>query len=456
MDLTCDLNNNGTLIKKYTELLRKNNNIEKHLYDKYNVKRGLRNQDGTGVLVGLTEIGDVHSYIIDEGDKIPVEGRLFYRGIDVYDLVKAIHQEKRFGYEECAYLLLFGDLPTRQELEEFEILLGTNRQLPNNFAEDTIFKVPSSDIMNMLARGVLVFYSFDKNPEDLSVENHVKQCIQLISKLPTLTAYAYQAKMHYFKNDSLYIHYPKPELSTAENLLHMIRPGSNYTRLEAEMLDLMLILHAEHGGGNNSTFVTHVISSTGTDIYSAISAALGSLKGPLHGGANAKVLDMFDDIKENVRDWADEDEISHYLRKIMAKNAFDRSGLIYGMGHAVYTLSDPRAVLIKEKAEELADSKGMSKEFNLYAAIEKLAPAIINDSKGFNKPICANVDFYSGFVYRMLDIPFDLYTPLFAVGRIAGWCAHRIEEAMCGGKIIRPAYKNVSGRNEYIDLAKRG
>jgi citrate synthase len=445
----------NTLVKKYTELLMKNNRIEKHLYDKYNVKRGLRNQDGTGVLVGLTEIGDVHSYIMDEGDKIPVEGRLFYRGIDVYDLVKGIHNDKRFGFEECAYLLLFGELPTKQELEEFENLLGRNRQLPHNFAEDTIFKVPSSDIMNMLARGVLVLYSYDENSEDLSVGHHVEQCTQLIAKLPTLAAYAYQAKMHYFKNGSLHIHYPKAELSTAESLLHMIRPDSNFTRLEAEMLDLMLILHAEHGGGNNSTFVTHVISSTGTDIYSAISAALGSLKGPLHGGANAKVLDMFDNIKENVKDWDDQDEISHYLRKIMAKKAFDRRGLIYGMGHAVYTLSDPRAVLIKEKAEELARSKGMSKEFNLYSTVEKLAPAIINESKHSNKPICANVDFYSGFVYRMLGIPFDLYTPLFAVGRIAGWCAHRIEEVMCGGKIIRPAYKNVCGRRKYVELNKR-
>lgn len=445
----------NALVKKYTELLRKNNQIEKHLYDKYNVKRGLRNQDGTGVLVGLTEIGDVHSYIMDEGDKIPVEGRLFYRGIDVYDLVKGIRNDKRFGFEECSYLLLFGELPAKQELEEFENVLGMNRQLPNNFAEDTIFKVPSSDIMNMLARGILVLYSYDENPEDLSVEHHVEQCTQLIAKLPTLAAYAYQAKMHYFKNGSLHIHYPKAELSTAESLLHMIRPDCSFTRLEAEMLDLMLILHAEHGGGNNSTFVTHVISSTGTDIYSAISAALGSLKGPLHGGANAKVLDMFDNIKENVKDWEDEEEISHYLRKIMAKKAFDRKGLIYGMGHAVYTISDPRAVLIKEKAEELAHSKGMSKEFNLYCAVEKLAPAIINESKQSNKPICANVDFYSGFVYRMLGIPFDLYTPLFAVGRIAGWCAHRIEEVMCGGKIIRPAYKNVCGRRKYVELNKR-
>jgi len=449
------LKNNNALVKKYSELLKKNNVIDKELYDKYNVKRGLRNPDGTGVLVGLTEIGDVHSYIIDEGDKIPVEGRLFYRGIDLYDLVGGINKDKRFGYEECVYLLLFGELPNAQELEEFKMLLGKNRQLPPSFAEDNIFKVPSTDIMNMLARGVLVFYSYDDNPEDLSVEHHVEQCIQLIAKLPTLTAYAYQAKMHYFKNDSLYIHYPKPELSTAENLLHMIRPDTNYTRLEAETLDLMLILHAEHGGGNNSTFVTHVISSTGTDIYSAISAALGSLKGPLHGGANAKVLDMFDDIKENVRDWEDEDEINHYLRKIVAKNAFDRRGLIYGMGHAVYTISDPRAVLIKEKAKELAKSKGMLKEYNLYAAVEKLAPAIINESKGTNKPICANVDFYSGFVYRMLGIPFDLYTPLFAVGRIAGWCAHRIEEIMCGGKIIRPAYKSVSGRKKYVELKDR-
>lgn len=449
------MNYNGSLIKKYSNLLLKNNKIEKDLYDKYNVKRGLRNQDSTGVLVGLTEIGDVHSYIMDEGEKIPVEGKLSYRGIDVKDLVKGIHKDNRFGFEECAYLLLFGELPNKAELEEFGTLLGQNRQLPGKFAEDTIFKVPSSDIMNMLARGVLVYYSFDKDPEDLSVGHQVEQCIELIARMPALTAYAYQAKMHYFKNESLHIHYPKAELSTAENLLHMVRPDCNYSRLEAEMLDLMLILHAEHGGGNNSTFVTHVISSTGTDIYSAISAALGSLKGPLHGGANAKVLEMFDDIKENVKDWEDEDEISHYLRKILAKNAFDRSGLIYGMGHAVYTISDPRTVLIKEKAEELARSKGRSKEFSLYANIEKIAPGVINGKKQSDKPICANVDFYSGFVYRMLDIPFDLYTPLFAVGRIAGWCAHRIEEMMCGGKIIRPAYKNVCGKKDYIELDKR-
>lgn len=436
-------------------LMEQNNQIDPELYTRYNVKRGLRNADGTGVLVGMTEVGDVHSYIIDEGEKVPVEGRLKYRGIDIYELVRGFEEDKRFGFEECCYLLLFGELPDRSRLEEFSRLLSDYRQLPDNFTEDMILKAPSANIMNKLARAVLASYSYDTNPDDTSIKNVLRQCIELIARFPTMAAYGYQAKIHYHDKRSLYIHSPKYGLSTAENILHMIRAASDYTQTEAETLDLALVLHAEHGGGNNSTFATRVVSSTGTDTYSAIAAAIGSLKGPLHGGANAKVLEMMEDIKSHVRNWEDEAEVGCYIEKILRKEAFDNSGLIYGMGHAVYTVSDPRAILLKQKAVQLAKEKGMEREFNLYALIERIAPDIFYRVKKSDKVICANVDFYSGFVYNMLNIPEELHTPIFAIARIAGWCAHRVEELISGGRIIRPAYKNVVGQRQYINLDER-
>ena len=456
MDFTQSQRNiKNDAIERLSELAVKNSTIDFDLYAKYNVKRGLRNTDGTGVLVGLTEIGNVHSYIIDEGEKVPVEGRLEYRGIDVTHLVQGFQNEKRFGFEECSYLLLFGELPKPNELNEFELLLAENRQLPEGFVEDMILKAPSRDIMNKLARSVLAMYSYDSNPDDISIKNVLRQSIELIARFPALAAYGYQAKSHYYDKKSLYIHSPRPDLSTAENILHMIRPDSSYTKTEAEILDLALVLHAEHGGGNNSTFVTHAVTSTGTDTYSAIAAAIGSLKGPQHGGANLKVMGMMEDIKEHVKDWSDEKEIAAYLVKILKKEVFDRSGLIYGIGHAVYTLSDPRTILLKEKAEKLAEEKGMQEEYKLYTIIERLAPEVFYQVKNASKIMCANVDFYSGFVYRMLNIPTELYTPIFAVGRISGWCAHRIEELINGGRIIRPAYKCVVSKKNYVPLNER-
>jgi len=433
-----------------------NNYINPELYGKHNVKIGLRNADGTGVLVGLTKIGDVHGYVKENDVKIPVEGRLFYRGIDVYDLVEGFQRENRFGFEECSYLLLFGELPNKKQLEQFSWLLAEKRTLPTHFTRDVIMKAASRDIMIKLARNVLTLYSYDPNPDDLSIKNVVRQSIEMIARLPLLAAYSYQAYAHYFEGKSLYIHNPLPELSTAENILRMIRPDGKYTRSEAEMLDLALVLHAEHGGGNNSTFTIHVVTSTGTDTYSAIAAGLGSLKGPKHGGANIKVMEMMEDIKAHVRDWQDDEEIMKYLEKIINKEAFDRSGLIYGMGHAVYTLSDPRAVLLKKKAKELAIEQGFIDEFNLFEKVENLSPKVFNKKKNSNKIISANVDFYSGFVYKMLGIPIELYTPIFAIARISGWCAHRLEEIVAGSKIIRPAYKNVGEGLKYVPLGERG
>lgn len=452
-----EINSNSTndIMEELDALMQKDNHIEPELYTKYNVKRGLRNSDGTGVLVGLTEIGDVHSYIIDEGEKIPVEGRLKYRGVDVYDLVRGFSTDKRFGFEECCYLLLFGELPDKNQLDSFINMLGKYRELPDNFTEDMILKAPSSDIMNKLARSVLASYSYEPDPDNTDIKNVLRQCIELIARFPTMAAHAYQAKKHYYDKKSLYLHNPKPELSTAENILHMIRPDKKYTKTEAEILDLALVLHAEHGGGNNSTFVTHVVASTGTDAYSAIAAAIGSLKGPLHGGANAMVLRMMENIKSNVKNWEDEGEVSQYIEKILRKEAFDGSGLIYGMGHAVYTISDPRAIILKENAVRLAAEKGMEKEFNLYAMIERITPDIFYRVKKSDKVICANVDFYSGFVYNMLNIPEELHTPIFAIARIAGWCAHLVEEIINGGRIIRPAYKCVINKKQYINLDER-
>lgn len=439
----------------YCQLAEKNNTIDPDLYEKYNVKRGLRNKDGTGVLVGLTEIGEVHGYILDEGERTPDHGRLLYRGIDIWDIVRGFQQEGRFGFEEVCYLLLFGELPDKKRLEEFTHLLAEHRSLPDGFVEDMILKAPSNDIMNKLARSVLAAYSYDPNPDDISIRNVLRQCIELIARFPIMVAYGYQAKAHYYENKSLYIHLPQTELSTAENFLYMIRPDNQYTSLEAELLDLALVLHAEHGGGNNSAFTVHVVSSTGTDTYSVIAAATGSLKGPKHGGANIKVMKMIEDIKNNVKDWHDEEELRNYLIKILRREAFDRSGLIYGIGHAVYTLSDPRAVLLKQKAAELAREKDMEDEFGLYLAIEKMAPELFVAEKKVDKVVAPNVDFYSGFVYKMLNIPIELYTPIFAISRIAGWCAHRIEELVSGGKIFRPAYKNVLGKKSYIPLEQR-
>lgn len=443
-------------IEKLSILAERNDPINPDLYQKYDVKRGLRNANGTGVLVGLTRIGDVVGYEVGENkEKIPVPGRLLYRGYDVVDLIRDAEANDDYCYEQCAYLLLFGELPKKSELDEFRAFIGESRTLPQNFTEDMIMKAPSQDIMNKLARGVLASYSYDENPEDRSVANNLRQCIELISRFSTLAAYGYQARRRYYENKSMFIHNPLPELSTAENFLHLIRPDCQYTKLEAEILDLALILHAEHGGGNNSSLTVHVVSSADTDTYSAIAAAVGSLKGRRHGGANIRVVEMMDEIKANVKDWSNEKEVREYLYKIAKKEAFDHSGKIYGMGHAVYTISDPRALLLREKAKKLAEEKNCLEEFNLYRMIEEIAPEIIMEVHHSDKRICANVDLYSGFVYTMLNIPRELYTPIFAISRIAGWSAHRIEELVAGGRIYRPAYKNVCEERKYIPIDKR-
>jgi len=429
--------------------------LDRQNYSRYSVKRGLRNPDGTGVLAGLTSIGEVRGYIIDDGEKVPVDGDLLYRGIRVNDLVHHCRAEGRLGFEEVIFLILFGVLPDRDMLEQFTTILSNLRPLPDHFTEDIILKSPSPDIMNKLARCILASYSFDPTPNDINLPNLMRQCIELIARMPTMTAYAYQAKNHYYEGQSLIIHSPMENLSAAENFLHMLRPTHKYTREEAEILDLMLMLHAEHGGGNNSAFACRVVSSSGTDTYSAIAAAVGSLKGPKHGGANAKVMAMMEDIKENVKNWDDLDEVEFYLEQIIEKKVGDKSGLVYGMGHAVYTLSDPRAILLKEKAKELAAQKGFAKEYALYEAVETLTPKVFAAVKGDSKVISANVDMYSGFVYKMLDIPPELYTPLFVMARIVGWSAHRIEEVISGGRIIRPAYKSVCPHFTYVPLDKR-
>ena len=444
------------MIEKLSSRAVLNDPINPDLYEKYDVKRGLRNANGTGVLVGLTRIGDVVGYEIGaSGEKIPVPGRLMYRGYDVVDLVKDAESHDDYCYEQCAYLLLMGELPTKDELQRFRDFLGSVRSLPPNFTEDMIMKAPSQDIMNKLARGVLASYSYDENPEDRSVPNIMRQCIELISRFSTLAAYGYQARRRYYENQSMFIHNPIPALSTAENFLHLIRPDGKYTKLEAQVLDLALIIHAEHGGGNNSSLTVHVVSSADTDTYSAIAAAVGSLKGRRHGGANIRVVEMMDEIKKNVKDWSSEKEIRDYLYKIAKKQAFDNTGLIYGMGHAVYTISDPRALLLREKAKQLAEEKGCLEEFNLYRTIEQVAPEILMEVHHSDKRICANVDLYSGFVYSMLNIPRELFTPIFAISRIAGWSAHRIEEIVAGGRIYRPAYKNVCEERKYIPIDDR-
>lgn len=445
----------NSLLNKLSKIAEKNNYINQDLYTRYNVKRGLRNADGSGVLVGLTEIGNVHGYIVDENEIVPVDGELRYRGIDIFEIVEGFQKDNRFGFEETCYLLLFGELPSKKNLEDFNEFLDANRDLPEGFKENMILKAPSSDIMNKLARSVLASYSYDSNPEDVSIKNNLRQCLELIARFPTMIAYAYQAKAHYYEGKSLFLHNPEVGLSTAENFLRLIRANRSYTKLEAEILDLCLVLHAEHGGGNNSAFTIHVVSSSDTDAYSAISSAVGSLKGKKHGGANNQVIEMMSNIKKGVKDWNDEDEIVNYIEKIINKEAYDKSGLIYGMGHAVYTKSDPRALLLKEKARSLARAKGREDELALHEKIEKLVPAIFEKVKKSKKVICANIDFYSGFVYSMLDIPREVNTPLFAMSRIAGWSAHRLEELISGGRIIRPAYKSVSDKREYKPLRDR-
>jgi len=441
-------------LESYRDAVLENTKIAPEAYNNYKVKRGLRNSDGTGVLAGLTNIGNVHGYVVSEDEKTADEGRLRYRGINVAEIVAECQKEKRFGYEEVCYLILFGCLPNAQELAEFNELMGTLRPVPYNFREDIIMKNPSPDIMNKLARAVLSSYSFDPDPDNTGLLNMIRQAMLLVARVPTMVAYAYQAKLHYYDAKSLYIHHPQPELSSAENFLFMIRPDNKFTRLEAEILDLALILHAEHGGGNNSAFTTRVVSSSGSDTYSAIAAAIGSLKGPRHGGANKKVMGMIDDFKQHIEDINDPDQVAAYIEKTLRKETYDGSGLVYGMGHAIYTLSDPRAVMLKQKAEELAKLTGNEKEFKLYNLIEELTPEVFHRVRG-PKDMCANVDLYSGFVYKMLNIPEELYTPMFAISRMAGWCAHRIEEAVYGGRIIRPAYKSVCKKRPYVPISER-
>ena len=442
-------------IEKLTDICRDNTSMDLSLYAKYDVKRGLRDINGKGVLAGLTQVSNVQATKMVDGKEVPCAGKLSYRGYDIKDLTKGFIQDDRYGFEEVAYLLLFGKLPDKQQLMDFTELLANQRSLPTNFVRDVIMKAPSKDIMNGLSRSVLTLYSYDHNPDDTSLPNVLRQCLNLISVFPLLSVYGYQAYNHYVKGKSLYIHNPKKDLTTAENILRMLRPDKKYTHLEAKILDIALILHMEHGGGNNSTFTTHVVSSSGTDTYSAIAAALGSLKGPKHGGANIKVVSMFNDMKKEVKDWTDEDEVRVYLRKLLHKEAFDRKGLIYGMGHAIYSVSDPRAEVFKAYVETLAREKGRMKDYALYSMVERLAPEVIAEERRIYKGVSANVDFYSGFVYSMLDLPLELYTPMFAVARIVGWSAHRMEELINADKIIRPAYKNVLAPSVYVPLAER-
>ena len=435
---------------------QKHNQIDPAYYERYNVKRGLRNADGTGVMAGVTQIGNVLGYYVQDGERIPAPGKLVYRGIDVEELVNGFVSEGRFGFEETAYLLLFGVLPTREQLATFQQLLSDNHTLPRMFTEDMIIKAPSPDVMNKLARSVLALYSYDDNPDDMSLPNQLRQAIQLIARVPVIVAHAFAVKRHYYDDESLYLHRPQPGLSVAENFLYSVRHDNQFTEEEARLLDLCLVLHAEHGGGNNSAFTCRVLSSSGTDIYSSIAAAVGSLKGPRHGGANKKVMEMFGHIEANVKDWKDDEEVKDFLGKLLRKEAGDRSGLIYGMGHAIYTLSDPRAVILKRFAKKLAATKGMEDEFELYETVERLTPEVLLSVKGETKVVCGNVDLFSGMVYKMMGIPQELYTPLFAVARIVGWCAHRLEEVyQPGNRIIRPAYKAVAPMRTFVPLDQR-
>lgn len=430
--------------------------IDKELYSKYGVKRGLRDENGKGVLAGLTNISEIQGRAEVNGELTQADGRLWYRGYDIIELVKGVNRESRFGFEEIAYLLLYGELPTQARLQEFTDLIAENRSLPTNFVRDVIMKAPSADMMNSLSRSVLTLASYDSNPSDLSISNTLRQCLRLIAVFPMLAVYGYHAFNHYEQDQSMYIHRPDPKLSAAENLLHMLRPDMKYTALEAQVLDMALILHMEHGGGNNSSFTTHVVTSSGTDTYSAIAAALASLKGPKHGGANIKVVQMMNDLKQNVSDTSDEEAVEAYLRKLLHKEAFDRKGLIYGIGHAVYSVSDPRARVFKSFVEELCNEKCHHEEYALYSMVERLAPKVITSERRIYKGVSANVDFFSGLVYSMLGIPEEMFTPIFAIARIVGWSAHRMEELINMDKIIRPAYMAVFPRREYQALQERG
>lgn len=442
-------------VRALAALCMRNDRIDPALYTKYDVKRGLRDLQGKGVLTGLTEISEICATKMVDGKEVPCEGRLYYRGYDVRQLVRGFLEDNRYGFEETVYLLLFGELPEQKQLDDFTRILGKYRTLPVNFVTDIILKAPSPDMMNTLSRSVLTLYSYDERANDISIPNVLRQCLELIALFPVLSVYGYQAYSHYHRGKSLFIHKPNPELSTAENILHLLRPDGEYTQLEARILDLALVLQAEHGGGNNSTFTTHVVTSSGTDTYSVVASSLGSLKGPRHGGANIKVVEMFDHLKENISDWTDEDEIRGYLKRMLEGEVFDHTGLIYGMGHAVYSLSDPRADIFKRFVKELSEAKGYSKEYALYEKIEKIGPEVICEKRKIYKGVSANVDFYSGFVYRMLGLPEELFTPIFAIARIAGWSAHRIEELANAGKIIRPAYKAIAEHRDYTPMRSR-
>ena len=442
-------------INVLAEKMEENSRIDNELYGKYDVKRGLRDIDGKGVLTGLTDISTIKQNELIDGKLVPCDGVLYYRGFNVNDIVNGIMKDNRFGFEEVVYLLLFGEMPTLEQLKSFKELLVRYRTLPQNFVRDVILKAPSHDMMNTIARSVLTLFCYDKNANDTSLSNVLRQCVQLISVFPLLSVYGYHAYNHYLRDKSLYIHYADPSMSTAEVILSLLRPDRKYTELEAKVLDMALILHMEHGGGNNSTFTTHVVTSSGTDTYSAVSAALASLKGPKHGGANVKVYEMFEDLKKNVTDKKDDDAIAAYLEKLLDRQAFDKKGLIYGMGHAVYTISDPRQKILKGAVQTLAHVEGYSEDFDLYERVERLAPIVIGKKRRIYKGVASNVDFYSGLLYSMLDIPCELYTPLFATARIAGWSAHRMEELINAGKIIRPAYMSISTEKEYTPLAER-
>lgn len=445
---------NENYMNELAEMCRANDKIDLELFDVHGVQRGLRDKNGNGVVAGLTNISRIEAFKMENGQKVPCEGKLWYRGYDCIELVNGF-RNKRFGFEEVAYLLLLGKLPNEQELEEFRDALGKCRTLPRNFTRDVVMKAPSNDIMNSLVRSVLTLASYDKNCMDTSIENVMRQCMSLIGVFPMLSVYAYHAYNHYVNDESMYIHRPQKNLSTAENILMMLRPDKKYTELEARVLDIALVLHMEHGGGNNSTFTTRVVTSSGSDTYSVMAAALSSLKGPKHGGANIKVAEMMRDITKHVKHWDDEDEVRAYLKKILNKEAFDGKGLIYGMGHAVYSLSDPRAQVFKGFVQQLATEKGREKDFALYSMIERIAPEVIAEKSRIYKGVSANVDFYSGFVYSMLEIPLELYTPIFAIARIVGWSAHRIEELINMDKIIRPAYKSVMEERPYLDMEER-
>ena len=441
--------------KECAEICLDAEQLKPELYDQFGVKRGLRDKNGDGVVAGITNISKIQSSIIENGQKVPCDGKLLYRGYNILDLVKGFEKEKRFGFEETAYLLLFGSLPTKQQFEDFKAVLAESMRLPTNFTRDVIMKAPSSDIMNSMTKSLLTLASYDKNISDLSLDNVIRQCISLIAVFPMLAVYGYHAYNHYEKNDSFYIHRPTQEFSMAENILSMLRPNKEYTELEAKVLDIALVLHMEHGGGNNSTFTTRVVTSAGSDTYSVMAAALSSLKGPKHGGANIKVVQMINDLKENVKDISDRDEVEAYLQKLLNKEAFDKKGLIYGMGHAVYSISDPRATVFKSFVSRLATEKHHEADYNLYSMIEELAPQLIGKKRKIYKGVSANVDFYSGFVYSILDIPPELFTPIFAMARIVGWSAHRIEELINVDKIIRPAYTSLCEDRTYIPYDNR-